>query len=337
MNIRRPPWQIRRLPWLLERLIANERKFLKRYDVPLPTLLRLWRNGYFSYCGVLYDTNRLDLYLSDIEQHRTQRINGSMGEILRNKYIAKQFLKEEFSDNLPETYAIVRNSRFESLSADVKSLDRLVDSVGPVVCKPVSGGRGEGVHVVETPKEAAKVEPSLSDHIIVERIQQHEFEESVFPASLNTMRIVTMVDPDTDELNIGVATHRFGVDASAPTDNWSAGGIAAQIDVDTGKLGAAVHAHGSEKRWLSNHPETGTRIEGKTVPNWQAVRHLALSASGELAEILPYIGWDIAVSSSSVPIIIEGNRASDVDIMQMHEPLLADDRRRRFYEYHGVI
>ena len=188
-----------------------------------------------------------------------------------------------------------------------------------------------------TVRDVRKFESELSDHLIVERIYQHSFQEAIYPDALNTIRIVTMVDPESDEPFIGAAAHRFGVDDSAPTDNWSAGGVASQIDPETGELSAAVSAHGSRKEWLSKHPETGTQIDGENVPNWQEVRELVLSASKEFSDILPYIGWDITVSDNETPIIIEGNRASDLDIMQMHEPLLADERRRRFYEYHNVI
>jgi len=35
--------------------------------------------------------------------------------------------------------------------------------------------------------------------------------------------------------------------------------------------------------------------------------------------------------------VIEGNAFSDTDLLQTHEPLLADDRVRRFFEHHGVV
>jgi hypothetical protein len=35
--------------------------------------------------------------------------------------------------------------------------------------------------------------------------------------------------------------------------------------------------------------------------------------------------------------ILEGNKYPDVHILQVHRPLLADDRIRAFYRRHGVI
>lgn len=333
----------------MSRFLQNERKFLRRYDVPPRTLVKLWANGFFSYGGVLYDTDRLELYLSDVDQHRTKQIDGEMGTVLRNKFVTKRFLEDTYGEHLPQTYGLMRNGRFHPTTTDVTSLMELLDEVGVAVCKPIAAGRGKDVFVIEqtderrinavpaTAQEVHKLASELSDHLVVEHIQQHAFEASVYPESLNTMRIVTMIDPDSGEPFIGTSMHRFGVAASAPTDNWSAGGIAAPIDPETGELSGAVSAHDSTKEWLPRHPETERQIEGEAVPDWESVRELVLSAADELATILPYIGWDIAVAKDGTPIIIEGNRASDVDIMQLQEPLLADKRRKRFYEHHGIV
>lgn len=352
VNVRRPStitMNIRRIPWMVSRLVANERNFLRRYDVPIPTLLRLWANGHFSYGGVLYDLDRLDLYLSDIEQYRTQRINGSMGEALRNKYVCNQFLARNHDEHLPETYGFVRNSQFNDLGTEVSSLVDLVSRVNSVVCKPISGGRGRGISVIEfdsgywingnkaTERTVLDLQADLTDHLIVEKIEQHSFQRSVFSDSLNTMRIVTMVDPNTGEPFIAMAVHRFGVPESAPTDNWSAGGITARVNEETGELGRAVAAHGSDVEYLTRHPTTETHIHGETVPNWEGIREMIFSIASEFSDIWPYVGWDVTVDETGTPKIIEGNRATDVDIMQIFEPLLADEHRRRFYEYHGVV
>jgi len=64
---------------------------------------------------------------------------------------------------------------------------------------------------------------------------------------------------------------------------------------------------------------------------------IVLDLAGHFSHLWQYVGWDIILSSEGVPMVIEGNRATDVDIMQIHEPLLSDPRRRRFYEHHTVI
>lgn len=347
---------IRRLPWLLERWIANERKYLSRYNVRLTRLPRLWMKGYLSYAGVLYDTSRLDLYLSDKDQHNTIQIDGSFGDGLRNKYITKQLLAEKFAEHLPETYGLVRRGKL--LDSETASLAELADRHGEVLCKPVASGRGKGVYLVESDETYSingepadrqsidDIQSSLEEHLAVERVDQHPFEDAIFDGSLNTMRIVTMIDPDTGDPFLAIAVHRFGTEDSAPVDNWSGGGVVAQIDAETGELSRIPRTdelnripsqRDTEIEWLDHHPDTGTRVHGEFVPNWDAVRELVLAAATEFGEMWPYVGWDIALREDGQPVIIEGNRATDVDLLQVFEPLLADERRRKFYEHHDIV
>ena len=59
----------------------------------------------------------------------------------------------------------------------------------------------------------------------------------------------------------------------------------------------------------------------------------------EIAERLsyiPYIGWDLVVTGEGEFVIIEANNNSSA-VIQIHKPLLRDERTRQFYERHGVI
>lgn len=71
------------------------------------------------------------------------------------------------------------------------------------------------------------------------------------------------------------------------------------------------------------------------MPRWQRVR-TELLALARRASFLPYVGWDVVVTDSAFTIL-EGNKYSDVDLLQVHEPLLRDPRVRAFYERHGIV
>jgi hypothetical protein len=43
------------------------------------------------------------------------------------------------------------------------------------------------------------------------------------------------------------------------------------------------------------------------------------------------------VDSEGVPVILEANGNSDVNLLQVHGGLLAEPRIRRFYESYGVL
>lgn len=80
----------------------------------------------------------------------------------------------------------------------------------------------------------------------------------------------------------------------------------------------------------------GARIEGVEVPRWQAIRDEILNMAAALPET-PYLVWDLMVTSPGEFVVIEANNSAAVRFPQLHRPLLADPRVRKFYEYHNVL
>jgi len=119
-------------------------------------------------------------------------------------------------------------------------------------------------------------------------------------------------------------------------DNWTKGGLGAEVDLETGELGEAVTFPRSGKlTWYKNHPSSGSKIEGIVVPHWSHVQSEILDVARSLP-FLPYIGWDIVVTENGFKII-EGNNNSDVNLLQVHRPLLLDPRIADFYKKYKVI
>ena len=148
-----------------------------------------------------------------------------------------------------------------------------------------------------------------------------------------------MIDLDTGEPFVGAAVHRFGRDASGAVDNWSSGGLAASLNADTGTLGEAVASpKGGTPARLTRHPDTGAQVTGTVVPSWGEIWGRILNLAREYHGLWQYVGWDVIVTDDDGGfVVIEGNAFSDVGLLQTHEPLLADDCVRRFFEHHGVV
>jgi hypothetical protein len=60
-----------------------------------------------------------------------------------------------------------------------------------------------------------------------------------------------------------------------------------------------------------------------------------LAAAARLPEA-PAIGWDLVVTEAGC-CFLECNTPPSVGVWQVHAPLLADPRVRRFYEEYGII
>lgn len=136
--------------------------------------------------------------------------------------------------------------------------------------------------------------------LVQERVENHPNFAGLDLPSLATVRVVTYGDGVS--IRIARAALKLPVGRQG-VDNYHAGGIAAPIDVESGRVGAGVGT--SELDWITAHPETGRPFEGMIVPLWKEVLSLARRAARAMPE-LRTVGWDISVTASG-PQIIEGN------------------------------
>ena len=174
----------------------------------------------------------------------------------------------------------------------------------------------------------------LEDYVVTEVVDNDERTKSIFPHCLNTIRLVTMTETKTAEPFIGAAVHRFGVRETIPTDNWSGGGICCRIDLDTGVMGPGVrHPRNTDGvlEWHSRHPDTGEGLEGVQVPRWDEVKATLLGLCKKVP-FIKYAGWDLAVTTTGIQVV-ECNPTCDLDLIQIHGPLLEGDRARGFFSH----
>jgi Sugar-transfer associated ATP-grasp len=326
-----------------EHRVDNPPGFLKR----ISTL----RRGFFSNKALYYDFSKYkpSLYLNDMQMNRSRLINGKYGDVLDSKIVFERVLPS--GALTPKNYAWLHAGRLRALCEDwrASSLDDLITKPnGKVVLKPVRGIGGRGIFIISLQGNSINVNNQivsvtqvrtqlsrLNNYVVTAFVQQGEFPASIFPGAVNTIRVLTMSDPDTGEPFIAAAAHRFGSQASAPVDNLHAGGLSALIDLDSGVLSAA--AERGEDRLIMHdvHPDTGARISGRVVPNWAALKEHILEVAKRLP-FLCYVGWDIALTAEG-PVFIEGNKQPNPRPFQLHRPLLLDPRIKRFYEKHGII
>jgi hypothetical protein len=246
-----------------------------------PALLRrinTLRRDFFSNKVLYYNFDKYDssLYVNDAQMNRTRTINGKYGDVLDSKIAFERILPPEALT--PENYAWLHAGRLKALSdrwcgTSLDDLTSKLDEHGKLVIKPARGIGGRGIFIIEMQGNSINVNNKimslgearaqlfgLNDYIVTEFVQQGEFPSSIFPGAVNTIRLLTMSDPDTEEPFIAAAAHRFGSHVSAPVDNLHAGGLSALIDLESGVLSAA--AERGEDRLIMHdvHPDTGAQI-----------------------------------------------------------------------------
>lgn len=343
----------------VRRGLKLELEGIRTHDVPWLRRLWLYRNGFMSSRDVLYELSdeSVDEYLSDRQRLRTRSINNRHRDLLKNKLQFHLIFGESHPEHVPAVYGLTGSGRrlsrmpilpFESTADLFETL-----AGEKLVVKPKIGALGTDVHVLdhdgdspvfdgESMSEAAFLDrlAGLPESILVEHVDQADYAATIYPGSANTIRCLTMIDPVTDDAFIAAAVHRFGSKTSRHVDNFSSGGMAAPVDIETGELGDVVASTkgGSTFSRETSHPDTGAQVTGIRVPEWETVRERLLEITREYADLLPYVGWDVVVTDDDGSfVLIEGNSSPDIDLLQTHQPLLADERVRRFYDHHGVL
>lgn len=196
---------------------------------------------------------------------------------------------------------------FDEFSAFVQRHERFL-------YKPDAKWSGVGVRMIDTVTSEKPIyelylelirERGILDELIVQHHQMNELN----PSSLNTIRVVSFfVNGEVELLGAAVRIGRKG----NIVDNYDANGIACSVDLYTGK----ILCPGEDKfaKRYETHPDSGVKLIGFQVPNWDKV----ISLVHEAARISPvhYVGWDIAVRENDC-ILVEGNYDPHLNSIQI--------------------
>jgi glutathione synthase/RimK-type ligase-like ATP-grasp enzyme len=202
----------------------------------------------------------------------------------------------------PETVATVTGGR----------LAHGADPAGrELVAKPADGEGGDGLVMLGPFADAADLAARLPTSVrmargmmvIQPRIATHPTLRDLALAALPTVRVVTILD-EAGAPEVASATFRFASDPAAQVDNMKAGGLISAVDLEAGTLGLACLGYGGGDHAV--HPATGARIVGRTLPDWPAVKALAIRAHADAFGDYALIGWDVAMTLQG-PLLIEGN------------------------------
>ena len=197
--------------------------------------------------------------------------------------------------------------------------------------KPVDGKGGRGIErwdrveqgvmrrgtetIAEADVVRRLIHRSMVDPCLIQpRVENHPDLADLNNGALATVRALTCLN-ETGRPELVGAVFRMAIGTNNVVDNLHAGGIVAQIDLSAGTLGPASNL-GTDARlgWLSAHPVTGARIEGRRLPFAAELKPFSERAHLAFADRV-IVGWDIAITADGL-VLVEANGAPDLDIMQ---------------------
>ena len=273
---------------------------------------RIWLLADMLKCAVKYNAGYMDykiaqMYKLNDEQRKTVITSGISNEIVRRMnpkeywhfFDDKAQFNELFREFIPRKWILTNED------TDTEELYALCRNSTQLIWKPLEGSSGQGIKKY-TPDDwkdgpeafLAKMNAD-GKGILEEMVIQHPKMASLCPTSVNTCRIATLLGDKQQ----GIVYAFLRIGNGKVMDNVDCGGMAARIDLDTGRL-LTVGADKQGNTFIK-HPITNTSIIGFTIPYWEEAKAMCLKAAEKVPE-MRFIAWDVAITENG-PTFIEGN------------------------------
>lgn len=245
-------------------------------------------------------------------------------------YVDKGFYDTIFADvNRPRTFIKNVNGFYydDKHSITKEEAVEICRNLKDAVIKPTAlSSWGVGVNLFHTdngfvPEMNMSVNDLFSRYkksfIIQSKLEQHPGLARLNPTSVNTIRVMSY--RRDNEVVILYAVIRIGRKGKV-VDNESAGGIKADINLQTGRIKGPAFGSATEPRMPQT--DSGVDVDNYLIPSFPEV----LDFVKDLHLRLPYfrlVGWDISVDTEGKPVMIEWNRSAELSQVA-HGPAFGD-------------
>lgn len=272
-------------------------------------------------CGLLHQAGYVDYEFYNMINLSHSERKQVMTRGRNNNYVYRLNSKEHYHyfDNKNEF-----NEKFEKyLNRDWMYLDetnydkfnKFVKKHNVIIVKPNNLSCGKGVKKIDCKdKDIKELYNELLESktcLIEEVAKQNKEMNKLHPDSVNTVRLVTIVS-DYGIPTVVAGVVRMGTGHNV-IDNFNGGGIAAMIDLETGKL--CSNAINTDGKIFEKHPTTNVKINGFQIPLYDEIIKLVKEASLVIKEER-LIGWDVCVGEDK-PCLIEANQFPAHDLYQL--------------------
>ncbi len=272
---------------------------------------RIWLMQDMLKCGIKYNAGYVDykiaqMYRLNDEQRKTVITRGISNDIVRRMNPKEYWHFFDDKAEFNETFREWIPRKWMRINADTtaEALFEFCRNQPQLIGKPLEGSSGVGIqkYLPEDWKDAGLFLERLRKDgigILEEVVVQHPRMASLCPTSVNTCRIATLLGDKQQ----GIVYAFLRIGNGKVMDNVDCGGMAARIDLDSGKL-LTVGADKQGNTYLK-HPMTDTTLIGFQIPYWEEAKKMCMDASQKIPE-MRFIAWDVAITEKG-PTFIEGN------------------------------
>lgn len=277
------------------------------------------------WCGLRYGAGYLDYDLFEMYNMNAAQRSTILTRNINNNYIKKLNDKEYChifanKDEFNAAFSEFLKRDWLPLNGENRAeADEFFKRHSVFMAKPRSGSCGHGVEKLDVKdfKSTEELYDLLMERgqtVIEEVITQHDDLNRLYPHSINTLRVVTMLDKATDKVAVITTFLRIG-NGGRVVDNFNSEGMCSPVDEATGVV--KFNAMDKKKNLYVNHPMTGTPIKGFQLPDWELSLETCRRAAHKIPQV-GYVGWDIAFTPNG-PALVEGNDYPGHDIYQPPE------------------
>lgn len=273
---------------------------------------RAWLLFDMLHCAIKYNAGYIDykiaqMYRLNDKQRKTVITRGISNDIVRRMndkaywhfFDDKTQFNELFKEWIPRKWLRIDEN------TDSNSVFELYRGKNQLIGKPLEGSSGQGIRKYTQESWSEGPEAFLSQlrkdgiGILEEVVIQHPQMAALCPTSVNTCRIATLLGDKKQ----GIVYAFLRIGNGKVVDNVDCGGMAARIDLDSGKL-LTVGADKQGNTYLK-HPITDTSIIGFSIPYWKEAKQMCMDAAMKIPQ-MRFVAWDVAITENG-PTFIEGN------------------------------
>lgn len=271
------------------------------------------------FCGLKYQAGYMDYKLYEMynmngRQRKTVITRGI------NNSIVKKYNDPEYRDLFEDKIKFNKNFS-EFVGRDWVALEgenreafyEFVAKHTEFMAKPTDLCCGAGIELVQssegTPDELYDRFIKNGQLLLEERLVQCDEIGRLHPDSINTIRVVTLLG------KVVFAVLRIG-NMHYHVDNFNHDGLCVPVDIETGYV--KYKALKKTGELYEEHPVTGVKITGITIPRWDEVVKTCEGAAKKIPQV-GYVGWDVCIRDNDV-CLVEGNSfpGNDVYLLPAH-------------------